>query len=249
MGSATGGKHVSAISHSGIFRIENLKSGNRGRSLKENAPSRLRNRILTISDLYQNASGIFQYSLSQSPLWLLASKYSERILSQSSLWLCFQLPSLSLPCSSEPILKFQLQALVPISCIRMQTFSALNVRSLQRRKFSSLTFAYSDDHVLKLTGAQTFEFQLYFLALELEGLVVPRPAGPPLAAFQASPSRARRGAPDTPGPLAPGGGRVPSAEEQLEVEQSFHFSSSSATCSSILGNGSSNTILIHFVIF
>ena len=162
MGSATGGKHVSAISHSSILPIENLNSRNRDRSLKENAPSGLRNRILTISDLKilnQNASGIFQYSLSQSPLWLLASKYSERILSQSSLWLCFQLPSLSLPCSSEPILKFQLQALVPISCIRMQTFSALNVRSHQRRKFSSLTFAYSDDHVLKLTGAQTFEFQ------------------------------------------------------------------------------------------
>ena len=145
-----------------ILPIENLKSRNRDRSLKENAPSGLRNRILTISDLKilnQNASGIFQYSLSQSPLWLLASKYSERILSQSSLWLCFQLPSLSLPCSSEPILTFQLQALGPISCIRMQTFSALNVRSHQRRKFSSLTFAYSDDHVLKLTGAQTFEFQ------------------------------------------------------------------------------------------
>ena len=41
----------------------------------------------------------------------------------------------------------------------MQTFSALNVRSHQRRKFSSLTFAYSDDHVLKLTGAQTFDSQ------------------------------------------------------------------------------------------
>ena len=161
LGSATGGKHVSAISHSSILPIENLKSRNRDRSLKENAPSGLRNRILTISDLKilnQDASGIFQYSLSQSPLWLLASKYSERILSQSSLWLCFQLPSLSLPCSSEPILTFQLQALVPISCIRMQTFSALNVRSHQRRKFSSLTFAYSDDHVLKLTGAQICKF-------------------------------------------------------------------------------------------
>ena len=135
LGSATGGKHVSAISHSSILPIENLKSRNRDRSLKENAPSGLRNKILTISDLKilnQNASGIFQYSLSQSSLWLLASKYSERILSQSSLWLCFQLPSLSLPCSSEPILTFQLQALVPISCIRMQTFSALNVRSHQR---------------------------------------------------------------------------------------------------------------------
>ena len=135
LGSATGGKHVSAISHSSILPIENLKSRNRDRSLKENAPSGLRNRILTISDLKilnQNASGIFQYSLSQSSLWLLASKYSERILSQSSLWLCFQLPSLSLPCSSEPIQTFQLQALVLISCIRMQTFSALNVRSHQR---------------------------------------------------------------------------------------------------------------------
>ena len=73
LGSATGGKHVSAISHSSILPIENLKSRNRDRSLKENAPSGLRNKILTISDLKilnQNASGIFQYSLSQSPLWL-----------------------------------------------------------------------------------------------------------------------------------------------------------------------------------
>ena len=162
MGSATGGKHVSAISHSSILQIENLKSRNRDRSLKENAPSGLRNRILTISDLKilnQNASGIFQYSLSQSSLWLLASKYSERILSQSSLWLCFQLPSLSLPCSSEPIQTFQLQALVLISCIGMQTFSALSVRSHQRRNFSSLIFAYRHSHDLKLAGAQTFEFR------------------------------------------------------------------------------------------
>ena len=41
--------------------------------------------------------------------------------------------------------------------LRMQMFSALNVRSHQRRKFSSLTFAYRDDHDLKLTGARTFE--------------------------------------------------------------------------------------------
>ncbi len=141
------------------FSDRDHKSATRDRSLKENAPSRLRNRILTISDLNQNASGIFQYSLIQSPLWLVASKYSVRILGQSSLWLCIQLPSLSLPCPSEPIQTFQLQALVLISCIRMQTFSALSVRSHQRRKFSSLTFAYRDDHDLKLTGARTFEFQ------------------------------------------------------------------------------------------
>ena len=41
----------------------------------------------------------------------------------------------------------------------MQTFSALNVRSHQRRQFISLTFAYSNDNVLKPTGARTFEFQ------------------------------------------------------------------------------------------
>ena len=41
LGSATGGKHVSAISHSSILPIENHKSENRDRSLKENAPSRL----------------------------------------------------------------------------------------------------------------------------------------------------------------------------------------------------------------
>ena len=161
MGSATGSKHVSAISHSSILPIGNHKSGNRDRRLKENAPSRLSNRILTISDLKQNASGIFQYSLRQSLLWLAALKYSERSLSQSSLWLRFQLPSLNLPCSSEPtsIQTFQLQALVLISCIRMQTFSALSVRSHQRRNFSSLIFAYRHSHDLKLAGAQTFEFR------------------------------------------------------------------------------------------
>ena len=41
----------------------------------------------------------------------------------------------------------------------MQTFSALNVRSHQRRQFSSSRFAYRDGHVLKLTSARTFEFQ------------------------------------------------------------------------------------------
>ena len=41
LGSATGGKHVSAISHSSIYPIENHKSGNRDRSLKESAPSGL----------------------------------------------------------------------------------------------------------------------------------------------------------------------------------------------------------------
>ena len=41
LGSATGSKHVSAISHSSILPIGNHKSGNRDRRLKENAPSRL----------------------------------------------------------------------------------------------------------------------------------------------------------------------------------------------------------------
>ena len=41
LGSATGGKHVSAISHSSIYPIENHTSGDRGRSLKDGAPSRL----------------------------------------------------------------------------------------------------------------------------------------------------------------------------------------------------------------
>ena len=40
----------------------------------------------------------------------------------------------------------------------MQTFSALNVRSHQRRQFISSAFAYRDNNVLKLTGARTFEF-------------------------------------------------------------------------------------------
>ena len=70
-----------------------------------------------------------------------------------------QLPSLGLPCSTEPIRTFQFQEFVLISCIRMQTFSALNVRSHQPRKFSSSTFAYRNDNVLKRTGARTFEFQ------------------------------------------------------------------------------------------
>ena len=66
-GSATGGKHVSAISHSSIYLIENHTSGDRDRSLKESAPSRLRNRIFYVSDLNQDASrtfiGIYQHSL------------------------------------------------------------------------------------------------------------------------------------------------------------------------------------------
>ena len=41
LGSATGGKHVSAISHSSIYPIENHTSGDRDRSLKDGAPSRL----------------------------------------------------------------------------------------------------------------------------------------------------------------------------------------------------------------
>ena len=41
LGSATGGKHLSAISHSSIHPIENHKSGDRDRSSKESAPSRL----------------------------------------------------------------------------------------------------------------------------------------------------------------------------------------------------------------
>ena len=107
LGSATGGKHVSAISHSSIYPIENHTSGDRDRSLKESAPSRLRNRIFYVSDLNQDASRTFLYSLSQGPLRFVATKYSERILSQSSLYLCTQSPSLSLPCSTEPIQRFQ----------------------------------------------------------------------------------------------------------------------------------------------
>ena len=129
LGSATGGRHVSAISHSSIYPIENHKSGNRDRSLKESAPSGLWNRIFTFSDLNQDTSKTFQSSLSLSPLWLVALKYSECILSQSSLLLRIQLPSLGLPCSTEPIRTFQFQEFVLISCIRMQTFSALLKRS------------------------------------------------------------------------------------------------------------------------
>ena len=56
---------------------------------------------LTFPDLNRDASRTFQYSLSQSPLWLVVTTYSARILSQSPLWLCIQLPSLSLPCSTK----------------------------------------------------------------------------------------------------------------------------------------------------
>ena len=145
---------------SSTFPIEIHKSANRDRSLKENARSRLWNRILTISGLNQNASGLFQYYLSQSPLWLVASKYSAFwTISHQDFTLRIQLPSQSLPCSSKPTQTFQLQALVLISRIRTQTFSALNVRSHQRRKFSSSTLAYRNDKDLKLTGARNYFFQ------------------------------------------------------------------------------------------
>ena len=68
LGSATGGKHVSAISHSSIYPIENHTSGDRDRSLKESAPSRLRNRIFYVSDLNQDASRTFVFSQPESPL-------------------------------------------------------------------------------------------------------------------------------------------------------------------------------------
>ena len=48
MGCATGGKHVSAISHSNIHPIENHKNSNSDRILKESVPSRLWNRIINV---------------------------------------------------------------------------------------------------------------------------------------------------------------------------------------------------------